>query len=135
MNRRIRFAFLALLIAQAAHSIEEYAFRLYEVFAPARFVSGLISSDLRTGFIVFNVAFLGFGLFTFVVLLRKQSMAAVPLIWFWSVAEILNAVGHAAISIGEGAYVPGAATAPFLFATAVYLLFQVTRRPRLHASG
>jgi hypothetical protein len=129
MNQKIRFAFLALLIAQAAHSIEEYAFRLYEVFAPARFVSGLISSDLRTGFIVFNAAFLCFGLLTYVLLVRKPSVAAVALIWFWSVVEILNGVGHAAVSIAERAYVPGVATAPFLFVAGVYLLCQVTRRP------
>jgi hypothetical protein len=129
INRKIRIAFPALLIAQAAHSIEEYAFRLYDVFAPARFVSGLISSDLRTGFIVFNLGFLCFGLFTYAVLLRKASAAAVPLIWFWIVVEILNAVGHAAISIVEGAYVPGVATAPFLIVAAVYLLVQIKRRP------
>jgi len=34
-------AFLALIVAQAAHSIEEYVFRLFEVLAPARFISGL----------------------------------------------------------------------------------------------
>ena len=133
MNQKIRFAFLALLIAQAAHSIEEYVFRLYDVFAPARFVSGLISSDLRSGFIVFNVAFLCFGLFTYVVLLRQPPVAAVPLIWFWGLIEILNAIGHVAISIGEGAYVPGIATAPFLLVAAAYLLFQVIRRP--HKTG
>jgi hypothetical protein len=52
MSRKARIAFLALVIAQAAHSIEEYVFRLYDVFAPARFVSRLISANLRTGFIV-----------------------------------------------------------------------------------
>ena len=39
---------------EGAHSIEEYATRLYEVFAPARFVSGLISNDLAPGFLIFN---------------------------------------------------------------------------------
>lgn len=41
-------------MTQAAHSVEEYRGRLLEVFLPARFVSGLISRDLRQGFIIFN---------------------------------------------------------------------------------
>jgi len=49
-------AFLALILAQGAHSIEEYAFKLYEVFPPARLVSGLVSRDLATGFIAANAA-------------------------------------------------------------------------------
>ena len=50
MGSRGRTAFLALIAAQAAHSTEECVFRLYDVFAPARFISGLFSSDLARGF-------------------------------------------------------------------------------------
>ena len=45
----------------AAHSIEEYTTRLYDVFPPARFVSSLVSDDLATGFVIANVALVGFG--------------------------------------------------------------------------
>ena len=34
LSRQSRWAFLALMVAQAAHSIEEYIFRLFDVFAP-----------------------------------------------------------------------------------------------------
>jgi hypothetical protein len=47
ISQRARTAFLVLVIVQVAHSIEEYVFRLYEVFPPARFASGLISSGLQ----------------------------------------------------------------------------------------
>ena len=47
MSARLRTAFLWLIVAQAAHSIEEYAGRLWESFPPARLVSGLVSSDLE----------------------------------------------------------------------------------------
>jgi hypothetical protein len=67
ISRKARIAFLALVIAQAAHSIEEYLFRLYDLFAPARFVSGLISTNLRTGFIVFNLGFVAFGFWCYAV--------------------------------------------------------------------
>ena len=61
-SSRIRRAFLFLVIAQAAHSIEEYLFRLFDVFGPARFVSGLVSDNLATGFAIINVSFLIFGI-------------------------------------------------------------------------
>ena len=61
MDSRTRLAFLTLVLAQASHSIEEYAFALYDVFPPARFASGLVSSDLATGFAILNGAFVVFG--------------------------------------------------------------------------
>ena len=61
MSRRSKLLFLLLIAVQAAHSVEEYAGRLYEVFPPARFVSGLVSGNLSLGFLVINVAIVGFG--------------------------------------------------------------------------
>jgi hypothetical protein len=54
---RFQLSCLALVATQAAHSIEEYVGHRYEVFPPARAVSGLISDDLERGFVIFNVAF------------------------------------------------------------------------------
>jgi hypothetical protein len=48
MTPQSRRAFLVLILAQAAHSTEEYVFRLFDVFAPARFVSSLPSRHTRT---------------------------------------------------------------------------------------
>lgn len=59
---RFELSFLALVSVQTAHSVEQYVGRLYEVFPPARFVSGLISDDLRRGFVLFNVGLLCYGL-------------------------------------------------------------------------
>ncbi len=58
---RIQLTFLALIAVQAVHSFEEYRGRLYEVFAPARMVSGLISDDLDRGFLIGNVVLVAFG--------------------------------------------------------------------------
>jgi hypothetical protein len=129
ISRKARIAFLALVIAQAAHSIEEYVFRLYDVFAPARFVSALISTDLRTGFIAFNLAFVAFGFWCYAVPVQERLSVAMPFLWFWIVVEILNGIGHPVISILERSYMPGTMTAPFLFTIAVYLSFQIARRP------
>jgi len=43
LEHRERLVFLCLILAQGAHSIEEYVTRLYVVFPPARFVSSLVS--------------------------------------------------------------------------------------------
>ena len=54
----MRRAFLVLIAAQAAHSIEEYWFRLYDVLAPTRWLSAAIGSDRATGFLIGNAALL-----------------------------------------------------------------------------
>ena len=66
MDSRSRATFLALIVAQAAHSIEEYVFRLFDVLAPARFMSGLLSSDLARGFAIANIALVLFGVWCYV---------------------------------------------------------------------
>lgn len=58
-------AFGALVLAQAAHSLEEYMGRLWESFPPARFLTGLISQDLEQGFVVINVSLVAFGVWCF----------------------------------------------------------------------
>ena len=71
MERRGQLVFLFLILAQAAHSIEEYLSKLYQVFAPARFVSGLVSNDLALGFVVANTALVAFGLWCWAVPVRS----------------------------------------------------------------
>ena len=59
---RFQVAFGVLVLAQAAHSVEEYVGRLWESFPPARFLTGLLSQDLERGFLVINVSLVAFGL-------------------------------------------------------------------------
>ena len=128
--RRIRLAFLLLVLAQAAHSVEEYAGRLYEVFPPARFVSGLVSDDLSVGFAVVNAALVAFGLWCWAVPIRSGWRAARGLAWFWALLELGNGVGHLALALGSGGYFPGAATAPILLVLAAWLVVHLARRQR-----
>ena len=129
VSEKAATTFLLLIIAQAAHSIEEYVFRLYDVFAPARFVSGLISTNLGLGFIAFNLAFVTFGFWCYGVPVRRGWSKAIPLLWFWVVVEILNGIGHPVISIASRSYIPGTATAPFILIISVYLLLQIAKSP------
>jgi Protein of unknown function with HXXEE motif len=122
---RFHLTFLALVATQAAHSVEEYVGRLYEVFPPARVVSGLVSSDLERGFVIFNVALVTFGLWCFAGPVRGQWPSAIPLVWFWVVIELINGIGHPIWTVAESRYTPGVATAPFLLVLALYLARQL----------
>lgn len=110
-----------------AHSVEEYVGRLWESFPPARFVSGIISSDHELGFIVSNVALVAFGLWCLLFPVRNEWRFAAGFIWFWAALEIMNGIGHTAWTLIQGGYTPGFLTAPILFAIASYLAFQLRR--------
>lgn len=121
MSRRSQRIFLLLVLLQAAHSIEEYATRLYLVFAPARFVSGLVSADLATGFAVVNAAIVAFGLGCWLGPVRSGAATGRTFAWPWAFVELGNGIGHCALALGAGGYFPGALTAPALFGVAGWL--------------
>ena len=126
MDTRLRetgsqVVFLCLILAQAAHSAEEYITRLYDVFAPARFVSGLFSNNLTWGFAVGNTVLVGFGLWCWAVPIRSGWRSARGLMWFWTILELANGCAHSAMAVSRGGYFPGVATAPLLLLFAGWL--------------
>jgi hypothetical protein len=131
-DARLDVRFIALICAQAAHSIEEYAGRLYEVFPPARLVSGLVSQDLERGFIIGNVVLISFGLWCFIWPIRRRWASMLVFGWLWAAIELINGVVHPLWSLLELRYTPGVATAPVLFVLAILLARQLqdhARRP------
>ena len=124
---RIQWTFGALVLAQAAHSVEEYVGRLWESFPPARLVSGLISSDRQLGFLVLNIALVAFGVWCFLVPVRQRWPSAVRFMGVWIVIETINGVVHPLWSLRQGGYTPGVLTAPILLVLALYLAFQLRR--------
>lgn len=121
MDRRVQVVFLFLILAQAAHSVEEYFTKLYDVLPPARFISGLISHDLALGFLIANVALVAFGLWCWAVPVRSRWSAAAGFIWFWTILELGNGAGHIIFALSRGGYFPGAGTAPLLLLFAGWL--------------
>ncbi len=128
VKRRIQLVFLFLILAQGAHSIEEYVAGLYEVFAPARFVSSLVSQDLALGFLVVNAALVTFGLWCWAVPVRSGWPVAGGLVWFWTILELGNGIGHSTLALSRRGYFPGVITAPLLLLFAGWLVVLRTRK-------
>jgi Protein of unknown function with HXXEE motif len=120
--------FLFLILAQGAHSVEEYVTRLYEVFSPARFVSSLVSNDLALGFLIANGVLVTFGLWCWAVPVRAGWHVARGLVWFWTILELGNGIGHLALALSRAGYFPGVLTAPLLVVFAVWLAILQSRQ-------
>src|SRR5687768_12738640 len=123
MKYRWQRLFLALMLAQAAHSVEEYFFRLYEVFPPARSLSGLISANHAVGFAIGNTLLVSFGAWCYAAWVRRNRPAGVFWAWFWTCLEAFNGAMHLLVAASRGGYFPGAATAPLLLGFASALAF------------
>ena len=117
----VEITFGALVLAQAAHSIEEYLGRLWDVFLPARLVSGLVSQDLQTGFVVLNMSLVAFGVWCLAWPVHRRWENAAAFMWIWVGVESANGVGHILWALSQGRYAPGVMTAPFLLGLALYL--------------
>jgi hypothetical protein len=118
-----------LILAQAAHSIEEYVFRLFDVFAPAAFVSGLLSHDLATGFATANTILILLAVSSYVASVRCGHPSAHGLAWFWAVLELANGVSHTLLALTARRYVPGLATAPLLLIVSLTLIARLSTPP------
>jgi hypothetical protein len=135
MGRRTQLVFLCLILVQAAHSVEEYAAKLYDVLAPARFISSLFSHDLAHGFLIANLILVSFGLWCWAVPVRAGWPAASGLVWFWTLLEIGNGIGHTFFAVSRGGYFPGIATAPLLLSIAGWLAVLQLRHPTRPSVG
>ncbi len=124
---RFEGTFLALIAAQAAHSVEEYCGRLWEVFPPAVFVTGLVSENRQRGFIIINIALLAFGLWCFFWPVRRHWPAAGLFVGIWIVIEVINGIGHPLWTLRQRGYTPGVVTASVLLVLALALLWQLKK--------
>jgi hypothetical protein len=129
MKSRVKTAFGALVVFQAAHSMEEYVGRLWESFPPATFVSGLVSSNRELGFVIINIALVAFALWCFLFPLRRNWPSARAFLWLWIAVEIINGFGHPIWTLRQRAYTPRVATAPILLVLALYLTSQMLKVP------
>ncbi len=127
MGPRTRTAFLVLILVQAAHSTAEYVFALYDVFAPARFASELVSSSPALGFAILNAAIVAFGAWCYLARVRPGRASAPVWIWAWVLVSFGNGVVHSTMAFLRGGYFPGVATAPILFVLAAFIAARLLR--------
>jgi len=136
---RLTLFYWLLGLAQAAHSIEEMRMRLYDFFwvATGRIHEVVpavtqMSMSAQT-FALLNMTFITILLGT-VPAVRARQPVALALAGVWGTIEVLNGIGHTAGAIWFRGYVPGFATAPFLFVTGVLVLTELWRqRPKVGA--
>lgn len=135
MTTRLQTVFLLLALSQAAHSLEEYFGRLWEVFAPARYLSTLASpANPEVGFVVINTLVVVLVFWCYFRIVRRDARSARAWIWFWVLLESINGIGHVAWSATSGQYQPGLLTAlPFLV-IAPLLVREVTREQPISSS-
>ena len=126
---RIKTAFGIVVVAQAAHSTEEYVGRLWESFPPARFLTGLVSRDAELGFIAINILIVVFGIWCLAWPIRREWSSAPTFAWVWVVMELVNGVGHPIWSVAVGGYTPGVLTALVLLPAALWLARQLRTQP------
>lgn len=118
-QRRTERVFLLLVLAQAAHSIEETMTRLYDAFPPTRFLFNRLSDDPAVSFAWGNVVLVLFGLWCWWVPVRGNWRWSRRIAWLWSLGELSNGTVHSTMALVRGGYFPGVITAPLLLALAV----------------
>jgi hypothetical protein len=63
---------------------------------------------------------------------RSGWHAARGFIWFWTILEMGNGIGHSALALSRGGYFPGVVTAPLLLVFAVWLAVLQVRQVARH---
>lgn len=129
MDARTRTAFALIVVAQAVHSLEEYWFRLYDLFAPARAVADAIGLDRPVGFAVGNIALLLFGIWCYFARVRNEHPSAKLFAWGWALVETADGFGHILLAAAARGYFPGLATAPLLIGSGGYLALRLAKEP------
>ena len=124
---RFQLTFGLLILAQAAHSIEEYFGRLWESFPPAAFLTSLVSQDGEFGFLVINVALVTFGVWCYLWPVQRRWRSATGIATGWAIVELINGVGHPLWALRQEGYVPGVATAPILLVLSLLLFSQLRK--------
>ena len=127
MNSRIKTAFLVMVLLQGIHSVEEYIFKLYEVFPPMQFIYQDAPESARLAFITFNLLLFLFGLACFFYDVRPAGNGAKTVIWIWIAIQLATLAAHVIWAILIGGYNPGLATAPLFVPVVIYLIYWLRR--------
>lgn len=125
-NLQAPFLYLALVIIQAAHSLEEYLTSLYDWFPVVtgyiHDVTGffpIIRMNKQT-FAVLNIALITFLLYTSPFVFQKKRWA-LKIAKITAVVETLNGITHISAALYIGGYYPGSLSAIGLLIVGILL--------------
>ncbi len=132
---KMNLVFLTVIILQAVHSLEEYAFHFYERFPLAEILNDQIPGLARSLFIAFNVSLLLFGLLTYWLLVRGKQRFTRAFVGIWAGIELYNGLAHLVWAISIRDYSPGLVSAPFLLFAGAYLVYRLYGASPIWNSG
>jgi Protein of unknown function with HXXEE motif len=131
MNKQIKTAFLAMIVLQTVHSIEEFLFKIYEVSPQMRLAFQHAPDLAKPAFIASNLLLNLFGFICFFYWVRPAKPAARRVVWIWVGIQFVTVAGHFIWAMKVSGYHPGLVTVPLfvpLIIYAVYLLRRDLRR-------
>ncbi len=135
LSNKIREAFLAIVVLQAVHSVEEFVFRLYEVFPPMVYLYRDSPHLARPAFIAFNVLLLIAGLACLFYWVWPGRQGARTVVWVWTAGEAFNAAAHSVWAIATQRYNPGLVTGLAFVPVLVYMTYLLRRGPAPKGAG
>jgi hypothetical protein len=127
MIRKIRAAFLALILLQAVHSTEEFIFKFYEKFPPMRFIYQDIPNLAKPAFAIANLFLFFIGLSCFYYWVKPERKGARTVIWVWVIIESFNVIAHFVWALLIRGYNPGLVTGTLFVPLLVYLCYLMRR--------
>jgi hypothetical protein len=134
MNDKIRMAFLALVLLQALHSVEELLYRFYEVFPPMALLYRNAPSFARPAFIVSNLLLAAAGLVCWRRWVWPGGRWTRRVVWVWAGGEALNVIAHCVWAVAARGYNPGLVTGLGFVPVVAYLIHLLRRAPTYAAA-
>lgn len=116
-----------MVLLQAAHSVEEYVFKLYERFPPMQFIYAQAPELARPAFIAFNLLLFLFGMICFFYWVRPGRKGAKIIVWIWIAIQIVTIAAHLVWAILIGGYNPGLVTVLLFIPVVIYLIYWLRR--------
>lgn len=127
MSNEIRVPFMALIALQGLHSVEEFIFRLWEVFPPMALLYRDSPELARPAFVAFNALLFAAGLFCLWRWVWPGVGPARAAVWIWVAGEGFNAAAHAGWAMVTQRYNPGLATGLLIAPVVAYLAWRLGR--------
>lgn len=118
-----------MIVVQALHALEEFAFEFWNVFPPMRAVYGGAALG-PVVFVLFHASLISFGLWCYVREVRCRGRNTRGVVWLWVLIQGVTVALHVAWFLTDPGYQPGLATLP-LFLPAIAMAVVALRREEL----